>query len=81
MLVETTENKKLKNAFQDVKAAIEEYTAQYDANVNLAQSAETPQVSWKWAYEGNDDVKDTALGNAANATINFNLVITVTQID
>ena len=56
-----------------------------DANVNLATSAETPQVSWAWAFEGNDDVKDTALGDiAANATaptISLQIVTTVTQID
>lgn len=68
-----------------VETAIEGYTAEYDANVNLATSAETPQVSWTWAFEGNDDVKDTALGDtAANATaptISLQIVTTVTQID
>ena len=64
-----------------VEAAIEDYTAEYDANVNLAKFAETPSVSWAWNFEGND-VKDTALGNLATApTIGLTIVTTVTQVD
>lgn len=64
-----------------VEAAIEEYTDEYDAKVNLAEVAETPSVSWAWNFEGND-VKDTALGNLATApTIGLTIVTTVTQVD
>lgn len=74
------------NAFVTaVEEAIEDYTAEYNANVNLATYAEAPQVSWAWAFEGNDDVKDTALGDAANAgnapTISLEIKCTVSQID
>ena len=50
-----------------------------DPNTNLADSV---AVTWAWAYEGNDDVKDTALGNAAApAKISIAVSVTVTQID
>ncbi len=53
--------------------------ASVDPNTNLADSV---AVTWAWAYEGNDDVKDTALGNAdAPATISIAVSVTVTQID
>ena len=67
-----------------VEAAIEAYTAEYNANVNLATYGETPVVSWSWAYDG-EDVKDTLLGNAAAAgnasTIKLTITTTVTQVD
>ena len=65
-----------------VKAAIDAYTEEYDANTDLSSSASNaPTISWEWAFEG-DDVKDTALGDAATApTIEFELSVTVTQID
>ena len=74
----------LENAVED---AIEAYTATYDANKNLATEVEvpTPDVSWRWAFEGNDDVKDTALGDAAAAgnaaTITLTVKTTITQVD
>ena len=52
----------------------------YAPNTDLAESH---SVTWEWAFEG-DNVKDTALGNAAVAgdiTIAFTLSITVEQID
>lgn len=53
--------------------------ASVDPNTNLADSV---AVTWAWAYEGNDDVKDTALGNATTpATISIAVSVTVTQID
>lgn len=67
-----------------VQDAIGDYTAQYDANVDLATYAETPNVSWSWAFEV-DDAKDTKLGNEAAAgsasTITLAITTTVTQID
>ena len=65
-------------------------TMQYDANSNLAK---TLTVTWEWAFEtGADDaakaandVKDTALGDAAAtgtaATVSFDIKVTVTQVD
>ena len=51
-------------------------------NVDLADSV---AVTWAWAYDGNDDVKDTALGDAAAlgnaATISIAVSVTVTQVD
>ena len=58
-----------------VKAAIE---GKYNANVD---SAKTVVIEWSWAFEG-DNVKDTALGDAATkATIEFTLNVTATQVD
>lgn len=75
----------IEDLIDKVEAAIEGYTAEYDANVNLATFAEAPQVSWTWKLEGNDDVKDTALGDqAANATapeIELSVTCTVTQVE
>ena len=54
----------------------------YDANVSPAHSI---TVTWAWAFEGNDDAKDTALGTAAAngsaPTILFNIGCTVEQVD
>lgn len=70
-----------------VVAAINGYTAEYAPNQDLSveSTVATPDVSWAWAFEGNDDVKDTALGDAAAegtaATIELVVKTTVTQID
>ena len=58
----------------------------YAPNTNLA--ADTT-VEWSWAFRTGDnevekaanDVKDTKLGNAGTATIEFTYTITVTQVD
>jgi len=67
-----------------VQGAINGYTADYDANVNLATYAETPVVSWAWAYAGNDSA-DTYLGNQASIgnapIISLSITTTITQID
>lgn len=67
-------------AFADaVIAEIEGASANYEAGTALDGTAIT--ASWSWAFEGNDDVKDTFLGNKETApTIEINLVVTVTQI-
>ena len=54
-------------------------TYQYGANTSVAEHSVT--VNWEWAFKGNDDVKDTALGDAAAAKISFSIECTVTQID
>ena len=69
-------------AFEEaVEAAIVAEIAQasVNPNTNLANSV---AVTWAWAFTGNDDVKDTALGNATTpATISIAVSVTVTQID
>lgn len=69
-----------------IKTAIDAEKADYPANTNLSviPANELP-ISWEWAFTGNDDVKDTylgdqsALGNAG--TISISILTTVTQID
>lgn len=78
--VEITDQAKL---IEVVEAAIEGYTAVYDANHDLSTAA-SPAISWAWDYEGNDDVKDTALGQAAHEgtsvpTVSLEITVTVTQ--
>ncbi len=70
-----------------VNAKIETYTKDYEANTDLSTiGADAPAISWKWAFEGNDDVKDTHLGDQAVAAgnaaqISLDVTATVTQID
>jgi len=67
-----------------VQNAIAAYTAKYNANTDLS-TATAPKVSWEWAFDKNDDEKDTTLGNTAEtgtaATIDLKIVTTVTQVD
>ncbi len=59
-----------------IKAALGE--GNKEAGTDLAKTLE---VTWEWAFAG-DDVNDTLLGNAvAVPTIDFSLQISVTQID
>jgi hypothetical protein len=77
-----------------VANAIKGYSKDYPAGTDLSGAdIAVPSVSWKWPFEtGNDDdekaandIKDTALGDAAAdenaATINLTVKTTVTQID
>ena len=69
-----------------VNEKIAEYNKNYEANTNLSTiGADAPDISWNWAFEGNDDVKDTYLGDqaaAGNAAgISLDVTVTVTQID
>ncbi len=68
--------------FKDaVEAAITESNGNFAANTNLANTHDIV-VDWSWAFEGNDDAKDTALGNLATApTIELVMGATVTQLD
>ena len=64
-----------------VEAKIAAASATYDANETIEGAL---NVSWSWAYSTSnaDDVKDTALGDAATApTIKLDVTCTVTQID
>ncbi len=64
-----------------VKSAIETSSADYPPNTNLS-TAGYGSVSWEWAFDKNDNAKDTALGNAITpATIKLEITTTVTQID
>ncbi|MBQ8403328.1 MAG: hypothetical protein IJX55_02750 [Clostridia bacterium] len=71
----------------DIKTAMEELSANYAPNTNLEA---TYTLSWEWAFNGNNDIADTYLGNVAAGTvtdanvetgIEFNFTITVTQVD
>ena len=68
-----------------VNGKIATFTKDYEANTNLSTSVDAPAISWKWAFTGNDDVKDTRLGDQAAsgnaATISLDVTVTVTQID
>lgn len=69
-----------------VNAKIATYTKDYVAGTDLSGiGANAPVISWKWAFEGNNDVKDTYLGDQAAAgnaaTISLSVTATVTQID
>ena len=55
--------------------------ATYNAGASVPTTANEVLIDWTWKFAG-DDVKDTALGNAATkATISFALTVTVEQID
>lgn len=66
-----------------VEGAVTALTKDYAAGTDLSEANET--FAWAWAFEGNDDVKDTKLGDDAAAgsgsTIKFELTVTATQID
>ena len=66
-----------------VQAAINAYSNQYAPGTDLSTVA-VPEVSWAWAFEGNN-VKDTALGDQAAAGdaayIALSITTTLTQID
>ena len=65
-----------------VKNAVETVSTTYEVGEDLSDVLD---ISWSWAFEGNDDAKDTALGDAsANgnaATIKLEVTCTVTQIN
>ncbi len=69
----------------NIKQAIEACTKNYEANANLADVEDDAVITWEWAYEGNDDVKDTYLGDQAAknnaATISISVTATITQVD
>lgn len=70
----------------DVNAKIATYTKDYAAGTDLSGiGGDAPAISWTWAFEGNDNAKDTYLGDRAAAgnaaTISLAVTVTVTQID
>lgn len=66
-----------------LKNYIEAGNKNYDPNANLLENEDLNlTVTWEWAFEGNDDTKDTALGDLKPApTISFSYELTLTQID
>lgn len=66
-----------------VSAAIVAVTNTYGVGTDLSTVNDDLGVSWSWAFEGNDDSKDTSLGDeAANenaATITLTVKTIVTQ--
>lgn len=73
------------NSFETaIKNAVNAFTKDYAAGTDLA-NAEKLAVSWAWAFDTNDDTKDTYLGDQAAegkpATIELGITTTVTQID
>ena len=73
-----------------VKNAIEAVTFDYEANTDLATKiADNLTVSWSWPFStsAENDLKDTALGDRAAASltdagkVNFEVTMSVTQID
>jgi hypothetical protein len=54
----------------------------YDAGEQVAtKAADGTLIDWTWAFESGNDKLDTVLGNAAAATIGFELTVTVEQVD
>lgn len=67
-----------------VKTAIEKVSADYAPNTNLSAVNDDLNVSWEWPFStsAENDVKDTALGNAETpAEVSLTVSATVTQID
>lgn len=76
------------DAFETVvNNAIAAFSKDYAAGTTDLSTigADAPAISWEWKFEGNDNVKDTYLGDQAAAgnaaTISLNVKATVTQID
>lgn len=69
-----------------VANAIKKHSETYEARTNLsAVGAGSLAISWEWAFEGNNDVKDTYLGDQASkgkaGEITIGVKTTVTQVD
>ncbi len=75
----------------EFKAAVEQkvaaHTQNYQPNTDLSTVADQNlAITWEWAFDTNNDVNDTALGNAAAngdkvPTISLEVSCTVTQVD
>ena len=72
-----------------VENAIKAYSKDYEPNTNLSKkNADYVNVSWEWAFDKNEDVKDTYLGDCAaddktdnDSKVELSIKTTVTQID
>jgi len=73
-----------KDAFENAVNAALNTTQDYAVGTDLSTLNAGKQVSWEWVFyvSEDNDIKDTALGNLANApTVSLSLSATVTQID
>ncbi len=82
----TNESNNISELITAVQNAIKADSKNYAPNTDLSEdSVKKVNVSWEWAFEGNDDANDTYLGDQAAkgnaATISLTVVTTVTQID
>lgn len=71
----------------EVEKAIADFSKDYAVGTDL-ENADAPEISWEWAYTGNNDASDTVLGNLAadadtenDPTITLAVKVTVTQND
>lgn len=68
-----------------VADAINDYSTTYKAGTDLSVGTKSLAISWKWDFEGNNDVNDTYLGDQANkgnaGRITIGVETTVTQVD
>ena len=73
----------VENAIKEAISGEVDGTAQYNAGVAVPTTANEVKIGWSWAFSTSDanDKKDTQLGVAGNAIIDFDLTVTVTQID
>lgn len=77
-----------KDVISAVASAINNYSKTYEAGKDLSTvGADSLAISWEWDFEGNgnDDVKDTYLGDQASkgkaGEITIGVKTTVTQVD
>lgn len=67
-----------------IEAAIVGCTKDYAPGDDLSAVNDDVVIGWSWPFEGGDgqdNAKDTILGNAYNATISIKVDATITQID
>ena len=67
-----------------MEAAIKGVSADYAPNTDLSAVNDDLNVTWEWPFStsAENDVKDTALGNAETpAEVTLTVSATVTQID
>ena len=70
-----------------VEAAIAKKAAYYHTNTDLSEVTDDLKVTWEWPFStsAENDVKDTALGNAAAkdnaAEIELTVSMTITQVN
>lgn len=65
-----------------VSEAVAAYSAEFEAGTDLSTALDEFSFSWRWEFEGNDDIKDTILADAEVApTISVKVKVTVNQIE
>lgn len=67
---------------EQVKAAIDALTVEYDAGTDLSTVNDDLSITWAWAYENGKDADDTYLGDLTTApTISISVKATITQVN